>query len=463
MEGSKAFHAAQALVLADSFTQRFQPATVERPKALLPFAGSPMIEHTLQWLEKAGVEECYVFCCAHAKQVESYLDGMGWTRPKRRMRVLVITSEECTSAGEALRAVDQRNVMRGDFILTSADVIANVDLSAAIQEHRSRRNENRMCIMTMICKPSSATTRHVRFGEDLSWFAVDPHSRRLLHYEDRLTEPFVAVDAGFFPEHPRLEVRTDLQDCFVDICAPEVLWALTDNFDYQHLRKDFVAGTLREPELGHKLFVHELPPDQYAVRVSNLRAFDAAHRDFIRRWAFSHCLDANAVRPCGSALYEDTRPSSFSIRRHHVYKEENVNVARSAIIGHGTVLCAGCSIEEGAVLHDTFVGRDSFVGQGAILEGCYLDCGVWIGDGVKAISTMLFQGSVVHSGSSVCEGSLLSFNVVIAPSHSVPPHSRISLYRQPQLVRNSLCCFLLLYSLVASGGSSGSKLSGRSR
>lgn len=35
-----------------------------------------------------------------------------------------------------------------------------------------------------------------------------------------------------------------LQDCYIDICSPEVLSLFTDNFDYQHLRRDFVKGLL---------------------------------------------------------------------------------------------------------------------------------------------------------------------------------------------------------------------------
>ena len=54
------------------------------------------------------------------------------------------------------------------------------------------------------------------------------------------------------------QVRTDLIDCHISICAPEVLMLFSDNFDYQNLRKDFVGGTLSEEELGNKIHVYEL-------------------------------------------------------------------------------------------------------------------------------------------------------------------------------------------------------------
>lgn len=47
----------QAVLLADSFTQRFRPITIERPKVLLPLVNVPMIEYTLEWLAMNKVEE----------------------------------------------------------------------------------------------------------------------------------------------------------------------------------------------------------------------------------------------------------------------------------------------------------------------------------------------------------------------------------------------------------------------
>jgi hypothetical protein len=35
-----------------------------------------------------------------------------------------------------------------------------------------------------------------------------------------------------------------LQDCYIDICSPEVLSLFSDNFDCQHLRRHFVKGLL---------------------------------------------------------------------------------------------------------------------------------------------------------------------------------------------------------------------------
>merc|ERR1719375_2332354 len=67
----------QAVVIADSFEQRFRPATFTRPKALQPLAGIPMLDYVLAWLAANNVDEVFVFCCAHAELVMEHVEKYG--------------------------------------------------------------------------------------------------------------------------------------------------------------------------------------------------------------------------------------------------------------------------------------------------------------------------------------------------------------------------------------------------
>lgn len=47
----------------------------------------------------------------------------------------IITSNNCLSAGDALRDIDQRGVVRSDpFILVSGDVVSNIELKSVIKQ-----------------------------------------------------------------------------------------------------------------------------------------------------------------------------------------------------------------------------------------------------------------------------------------------------------------------------------------
>jgi NDP-sugar pyrophosphorylase family protein len=77
---------------------------------LLPLVNVPLIDYTLEWLASAGVEECFVFCCAHANQITSHLTKSKW-RSQPNFVVTPIESHDCVSAGDALRLVEQRGVV----------------------------------------------------------------------------------------------------------------------------------------------------------------------------------------------------------------------------------------------------------------------------------------------------------------------------------------------------------------
>ena len=74
------------------------------------------------------------------------------------------------------------------------------------------------------------------------------------------------MDTAFFSERDCVGLRYGVADAGIYICAPEVLLLFSDNFDFQHVQRDFLRGVLSEEELGNKLYLHELR-GEYAAQV----------------------------------------------------------------------------------------------------------------------------------------------------------------------------------------------------
>lgn len=91
-------------------------------KVLLPLANIPMIDYTLAWLESAGVEEVFVFCCAHSKQVIDYLESSDWSSQPNFL-VATIESHNSISAGDALRLIYERHVVMLYFLVFFRNVL----------------------------------------------------------------------------------------------------------------------------------------------------------------------------------------------------------------------------------------------------------------------------------------------------------------------------------------------------
>ncbi|GAB4835383.1 hypothetical protein Ancab_000293 [Ancistrocladus abbreviatus] len=204
----------QAVLLADSFATKFRPITLERPKVLLPLVNVPMIDYSLAWLESAGVEEVFVFCCAHSKQVIDYLESSQWFK-QPNFSVTTIESHNSISAGDALRLVYERNVIHGDFVLITGDTVSNISLTQALQEHKERRKKDSNAVMTMVIKKSkpSAITYQSRLGTDELFVVMDPDSKQLLCYEDKAdhVKGTLTLDKGLLTDSSSICLHNDMQ------------------------------------------------------------------------------------------------------------------------------------------------------------------------------------------------------------------------------------------------------------
>ncbi|MED6169236.1 hypothetical protein PIB30_019708 [Stylosanthes scabra] len=412
----------QAILLADSFNTKFRPITLECPKVLLPLVNIPMINYTLTWLESAGVEDVFVFCCAHSKQVIDYLDKSGWLS-QPNFSVTTIESHNSVSAGDALRLIYERNVIHGDFVLISGDTVSNMSLTQALAEHKERKKKDSNAVMTMVIKRSKTNPviHQSRLGTEELFMAIDPDTKQLLYYEERtdLSKGILHLDKSLLADNPSLTLHHDKQDCYIDICSPEVLSLFTDNFDYQHLRRHFVKGLLVDDIMGYKIFVHEIHSN-YAARIENFRSYDTVSRDIIHRWTYPMVPDV--------MNYGNT---ATKLERQGMYRASEISQSQSAVIGPFTVIGFGTKIGNNTIISDSVIGKGCKIGSNVCIKGCYIWDHVTIEDGCKLNHAIVCNEVTLKSGAILEPGVILSFKVVVGQEFVVPPYSYVSLLQQP--------------------------------
>ncbi|KAI3451486.1 hypothetical protein Pfo_008151 [Paulownia fortunei] len=412
----------QAILLADSFATLFRPITLERPKVLLPLVNVPMIDYTLAWLESAGVEEVFVFCCAHSKQVIDYLENSKWFG-QPNFSVTTIESYNSTSAGDALRLIYERHVIRGDFILVTGDTVSNMSLARALKEHKERRRKDSNAVMTMVIKQSkpSPITHQSRLGTEELFMAIDPNTKQLLYYEDKADtlKGTVSLDKALLIDNSSISLHNDKQDCYIDICSPEVLSLFTDNFDYQHLRRHFVKGLLVDDIMGYKIFTHEIH-SSYAARIDNYRSYDTISKDIIQRWTYPLVPD---VQFFGNSVTK--------LERQGTYRASDIGLSRSAKIGPFSVIGSGTTIGNYTEVSNSVIGEGCVIGSNVSIDGCYIWDKVTIEDGCKLKHAIVCDGVIMKSGAVLEAGVVLSFKVIIGQRFVVPAYSKVSLLQQP--------------------------------
>lgn len=67
-------------------------------------------------------------------KVKRHIDNSKWASDES-IAITTIIGQQCLSLGDALREVDTRGVIREDFVLVSADVVANYGLTC-LEDHR---------------------------------------------------------------------------------------------------------------------------------------------------------------------------------------------------------------------------------------------------------------------------------------------------------------------------------------
>lgn len=408
----------QAVVLADSFQNRFRPLTLEKPRCLLPLANVPLIEYTFEFLATAGVEDVYVFCSAHADQIDEYIKTSKWTSPHSGFKKLrVIFSPNSASVGDAMRDLDAKQLITSDFLLVSGDVVSTLELHPILHQHRQRRQADKNAIMTMILRQASINHR-TKCRAELGIFCIDPKTDRCVYYEEMVRhgrKKQISIPPELFKRHPQIEIRGDLIDCSIDICSPDVPALFTENFDYQHIRRHFVHGILQDYELYGKTIHCHVAKDNYAARVRSLRTYDAVSKDIIQKWS-KHINPENGV----------FSGQKYQYQRGNIYKGDNVVLGRDCVVKPRTIIGGGTNIGEGSVVGSSVIGRNCKIGKNVVIEGAYIWDSVVVEDGCMVRNSIVADEAVLGSGSTVEDTAVVSYGVKLALGTTVTGHRRLT-------------------------------------
>lgn len=405
----------QAVLLAVSFTKYFRPLSYVKPKVLLPLVNVPMLMYTIEFLAQNGVEEIFIFCVRHVEMIQEFIDNLSLPS---NISIRCIFSRSCLSQGDALRELDSMGIIRSDpFILIQGDIISNINLKKAILFHKSKRREDPNCIMTIIFKQIQKNSTIRSLMTDLI-IGYDRHTQQLRLFDNQIMKKNVNIPLEIFDNHSSLRIRSDLLDCQIDICSPELLLQFSDNFDYQDIRQHFIKNEVVNWELGEHIYSYVIQ-NEYAAQISDLRTYHYVCNDIINRRVYPFVPDGRMMG------------TDYVQGKYYVYKESGVKIARSARIGHGVVFGKGTIVEDDAEIHNATIGRNCVIGRGARVMESHIFNDVLLEPGSSVISSIIGENSVVKSGSSVSRGCVLSSGVVVGANISLAPFTRVGSCRHP--------------------------------
>lgn len=308
-----------------------------------------------------------------------------------------------------MRDLDSRDVVTGDFLVVSGDVVANLNLEAALSRHRSRREADKNAMMTVILSEIGSQS-HNRGKRRRPVFVIDPTAERCLHYEEiggKGGSRYVVLDPEVLTTHAEIEVREDLVDPYIDICTPEVLAQWSENFDYQSLRKSFLHGVLKDYELNGKTVHTYIIKDRYARRVSNLRAYDVVARDILGRWTYPFTPENISL---------DHQKSLQQIDQ--AYQGRAINIGNRSQIKGRCVIGSDTLIGNDSTIRDSIIGSRCKIGSNVHIHHAHVWDDTIIEDHVDIQGpAIIAKGAKIRSYVKKWPGTLVTFNAVVG---SVP-------------------------------------------
>lgn len=125
----------KVLILAGGQGVSFRPLTYEMPKALIPVAGKPLLEHTIERLRRYNLTDVTISIGHLGDKIKEHFgDGSRWG-----LKISYLNqSGKKPGTAQPLKEA-QEKFSSGPFLLLYGDVLADLDLISFLEFHRSQR------------------------------------------------------------------------------------------------------------------------------------------------------------------------------------------------------------------------------------------------------------------------------------------------------------------------------------
>lgn len=178
----------KAMIFAAGLGTRLKPLTDVLPKALVPVAGKPLLEHICRKLVASGVNATVVNVHHFAEKIETWVREQDWisTDSPEESKMHVQISDERSRLLETGGAIlHARKYLEGcgNFLIHNVDILSNCDLNWLESQ----------------VKPEAFATLLVSNRKTSRYFLFHPHTMRLVGWKNINTGEQIMADSDINP------------------------------------------------------------------------------------------------------------------------------------------------------------------------------------------------------------------------------------------------------------------------
>jgi len=361
----------KAVVLAAGEGRRLRPLTVLRPKPMVPVGNKPVLEHVVEALVDAGVNDIVFVVGYRRERIQTYFgDGGDWDA-----NIEYVVQEKQLGTGHALLQAEKE--VDEEFLVVNGDSFVSAELLADLGE---AEGEGSAVAVTRSDEPTDYGVVDVENGK-----VVDLEEKP--HVYDAETE---TINAGAY------RFDTDVFDDVREASSGGEM-ALTDAVVRQTRHEGDVRAVYTDGwnDISHLWDVLRVNAEMLGngEAKEGVGAHNSVHPT-------AHVADA-------VALGRNVRVGPNATVLPGTSLGDNVSVGAGAVVAN-SVLFADASVGENSVLRDCIVAANGSFGPGATVEGGKADV---------VVEGELYQkvrlGGVVGDNSTVAGGAQLRAGTVL--------------------------------------------------
>lgn len=219
----------KAMIFAAGLGTRLKPLTDHMPKALVPVAGRPMLEHVILKLKAAGFNELVINIHHFGEQILDFL------RANQNFGLTIHISDErdcLLDTGGGIRKAEP--FFRGNepFLVHNVDILSDTDLKALYEYHRQSGND------ATLLASRRKTVRYLLFDDE----------KRLCGWINKDTLQTKPEGFAYNPDH-----HHEYAFSGIHVISPSLFHYMDERWTGKFSIMDFYLQTCHEARIGGRL------------------------------------------------------------------------------------------------------------------------------------------------------------------------------------------------------------------
>lgn len=398
----------EAVLLAASEDLRMHPLTYTRPKAMLPLANKPIMEHLLLKTKEAGINKFLVVVGYYGEIVRNYFgNGEKWG-----VTIEYLTQRQQMGTGNAVKGAEDR--VDDKFLVINGDIVARAE------DIRKLMDADKISLILTEAKNPS----------DLG--AVEMKKNKIVRIQEKTPKPSSRlVSAGLYLLTP--DIFSAIEAC---PASPRGGYDLTDALQYL-----IDSGY----QLGYYITDYWLNPDYpwdlleaNETHLSNIKSTNRAEMEDNVTIKGKVSIGKGTQIKAGSYIEGQVVIGERCILGPMCYLRPGTSIGNNCQIGgmaeiKNSIIMSNTKIFNHAFVGDSIIGEDCVIGPGTKVANMRLDgknikvagidtgrreLGAVIGDKVQTgINVSIDAGTIIGNNSVIGPGA--------APSGVILPNSKI--------------------------------------